>query len=259
MRDAGQASSPTSVTTRPASRRPARRCGECYRACPMVPRTPALATAAPEAVMAGIRDILRDGAGTADAIAFAGACTRSGVCTPACPEKLDAAFLMRLASLRVRGTLGDPPRVAAKHDPNWSVAREGVRAADHERGGAGHMAVTPDASVTFWYGCNMARHGEIVRLVTRILEAIGVAAAPAGGPGYCCGSPQEKNARIAAGMAARTVEKFNQAGRETVVTWCPSCHMNMDDLMAPVTETAFDTQHITQLLVGACRTAASVC
>jgi Cysteine-rich domain len=110
------------------------------------------------------------------------------------------------------------------------------------------MAVTTDASVTFWYGCNMARHGEIVRLVTHILEAVGVAAAPAGGPSYCCGSPQEKNARIAAGMAARTVEKFNQAGRETVVTWCPSCHMNMDDFMAPVTEASFETQHITQLL-----------
>ena len=110
------------------------------------------------------------------------------------------------------------------------------------------MAVTPDASVTFWYGCNMARHGEIVRLVTHILEAVGVAASPAGGPGYCCGSTQEANARIAAGMAARTVEKFNQAGRDTVVTWCPSCHMNMDDLMAPVTEAAFETQHITQLL-----------
>ena len=96
-------------------------CGECYRACPMVPRTPALDGAAPEAVMAGIRDILRDGEGTAEAIAFAGACTRSGVCTPACPEKLDAAFLMRLASLRVRGTLGDPPRVADTHDPGWSA------------------------------------------------------------------------------------------------------------------------------------------
>src|SRR5882672_263668 len=104
-------------------------------------------------------------------------------------------------------------------------AREGVRPTDHERGGAGKMAVTADASVTFWYGCNMARHGEIVRLVTQILETVGVEAAPAGGPGYCCGSPQEKSARIAAGMAARTVEKFNQAGRETVVTWCPSCHM----------------------------------
>ena len=30
------------------------------------------------------------------------------------------------------------------------------------------MAVTSDANVTFWYGCNMARHGEIVRLATRI-------------------------------------------------------------------------------------------
>ena len=28
---------------------------------------------------------------------------------------------MRLASLRVRGALGDPPRVAAKHDPRWSA------------------------------------------------------------------------------------------------------------------------------------------
>jgi Fe-S oxidoreductase len=112
------------------------------------------------------------------------------------------------------------------------------------------MAVTPDASVTFWYGCNMARHGEIVRLATRILAAVGVDAAPAGGPAYCCGSPQEKNARIAAGMAERTVQKFNEAGRGTVVTWCPSCHMNMDDLMAPVTEAAFETQHITELLVA---------
>jgi ferredoxin len=96
-------------------------CGECYRACPMVARTPALSNATPEAVMAGIRDILLDGTGTPDAIAFAGACARSGECTPACPEKLDAAFLMRLASLRVRGTLGDAPRVKTPHDPRWSA------------------------------------------------------------------------------------------------------------------------------------------
>jgi hypothetical protein len=87
----------------------------------MVPRTPALSNAAAEAVMASIRDILCDDAGTPDAIAFAGACVRSGECTPTCPEKLDAAFLMRLASLRVRGTLGDAPRVKAPHDPRWSA------------------------------------------------------------------------------------------------------------------------------------------
>jgi Fe-S oxidoreductase len=95
-------------------------CGECFRACPMAPHTKALDGAAPEAVMAGIRDILLDGPGTPEAIAFAGACTRSGICTAACPERLDAAFLMRLASLRVRGALGETPHVTGKHDPNWS-------------------------------------------------------------------------------------------------------------------------------------------
>ncbi|HEY7580835.1 MAG TPA: 4Fe-4S dicluster domain-containing protein [Acetobacteraceae bacterium] len=96
-------------------------CGACYHACPMVPCTPSLADAVPEEVMAGIRDILRDGPGSPEAISFAGACVRSGECTAACPERLDAAFLMRLASLRVRGVLGDTPRVAAKQDPRWSA------------------------------------------------------------------------------------------------------------------------------------------
>ena len=33
----------------------------------------------------------------------------------------------------------------------------------------------------FWYGCNMTRHGEVIRATTRILDAVGVAAAPQGG------------------------------------------------------------------------------
>lgn len=96
-------------------------CGACFRVCPMVAHTAKLTDAAPDAVMTGIRDILRDGPGTAQAVAFAGACTRSALCTDACPEKLDAAFLMRLASLRVRGALGDMPRVPTKDDPGWSA------------------------------------------------------------------------------------------------------------------------------------------
>jgi Fe-S oxidoreductase len=100
----------------------------------------------------------------------------------------------------------------------------------------------------FWYGCNMTRHGELIRATTRILEAVGIAAAPAGGPGHCCGSPKEANARIAGGMAQRTVEAFNASGRESVVTWCPSCHMNMQDSMAPVTPANFATVHVTEAL-----------
>ena len=53
-------------------------------------------------------------------------------------------------------------------------------------------------------------------------------------------------------MAARTVARFNEAaetdGRGVVVTWCPSCHMHMSDIMAPGNVTAFDITHITELL-----------
>jgi Fe-S oxidoreductase len=53
-------------------------------------------------------------------------------------------------------------------------------------------------------------------------------------------------------MAARTVARFNAAaekdGRGTVVTWCPSCHMHMSDIMAPGNATAFDVTHITELI-----------
>lgn len=100
----------------------------------------------------------------------------------------------------------------------------------------------------FWYGCNMTRHGEVIRATTRILDLLGMQAAPAGGPAHCCGSPKEASARIADGMARRTVEAFNASGKGTVVTWCPSCHMNMQDSMAPVTPTNFETVHVTEAL-----------
>lgn len=105
----------------------------------------------------------------------------------------------------------------------------------------------PDQAV-FWYGCNMTRHGELIRTSARLLEAVGISAKPAGGPGHCCGAPKEASARIAGGMGERTVAKFNATGAPAVVTWCPTCHMNMQDIMAPVTAPAFSTQHISEIL-----------
>ena len=114
------------------------------------------------------------------------------------------------------------------------------------------MAVThhplPVERAVFWYGCNLLRHGDILRLTARFLEAVGVDAAPRGGPSHCCGSTTEHNARITEGMGRRTVAAFNATGRDKVITWCPSCHMNMDDLMAPETPAQFATTHVTEVL-----------
>jgi Fe-S oxidoreductase len=96
-------------------------CGACVRACPMVPGIAAVAVADPGAVAAGMRGVLRDGAGTEEALAWIAARTRSAFCTEACPERIDPAFMMRLAGMRARGALGGPPRVPVKDDPNWSA------------------------------------------------------------------------------------------------------------------------------------------
>jgi Fe-S oxidoreductase len=49
------------------------------------------------------------------------------------------------------------------------------------------MAVS-DNRVTFWFGCNMLRHAEMIRLSILLLEKAGYDVATAGGPAYCCGT-----------------------------------------------------------------------
>src|SRR5271165_2872563 len=106
--------------------------------------------------------------------------------------------------------------------------------------------------VTFWFGCNMLRHAEMIRLSIMLLERVGYDVSAAGGPAYCCGTVHDHQPRGASNMAARTVARFNEAAekddRSTVVTWCPSCHMHMSDIMAPGNAAAFEVTHITELL-----------
>ena len=113
------------------------------------------------------------------------------------------------------------------------------------------MALAGDR-ITFWFGCNMLRHAEMIRLSIMLLERIGYDVSAAGGPAYCCGTAHDHQPRGASNMAGRTVDRFNDAaekdGRSTVVTWCPSCHMHMSDIMAPGNSVGFDIAHITELL-----------
>ncbi|KPK06114.1 MAG: hypothetical protein AMJ64_09960 [Betaproteobacteria bacterium SG8_39] len=103
------------------------------------------------------------------------------------------------------------------------------------------------AALTFWYGCNVVRHADIIHAAIALLEAVGVEVRPAGGPAYCCGTTKDANLRAAEGMATRTVEKFNALGND-VVTWCPSCHRHMGDFVEHYTQPRFEVSHITEVL-----------
>jgi Fe-S oxidoreductase len=109
-----------------------------------------------------------------------------------------------------------------------------------------------DDRITFWFGCNMLRHAEMIRLSIMLLERVGYDVSTVGGPAYCCGTAHDHQPHAASNMAGRTVSRFNDAakqdGRNTVVTWCPSCHMHMSDIMAPGNAAQFEIAHITELL-----------
>lgn len=101
--------------------------------------------------------------------------------------------------------------------------------------------------VVFWYGCNAIRHGDIIHGAIELLRAVGIDSDPAGGPAYCCGTAKDGNLAAAAGMAARTVEKFNAMG-DKVVTWCPSCHRHASTFMGGANQMNFEVSHITEML-----------
>lgn len=100
-------------------------CGECVRACPMTPYAAGVDAADPREVAAGMVEVLRGGAGSAVSLAWIGACTKSGLCTPACPEGLDAAFMLKLAVMRAKGALGEPPQIPVREDTQFSPRVKG--------------------------------------------------------------------------------------------------------------------------------------
>lgn len=101
--------------------------------------------------------------------------------------------------------------------------------------------------VTFWYGCNVLRHGDIIHACLDILRALGYEPSPVGGPDYCCGTVKDANQTTAGGMATRTVGKLNDRGAR-VVAWCPSCHSHMHDFMERANERHFDMSYLVELL-----------
>ncbi len=102
--------------------------------------------------------------------------------------------------------------------------------------------------ITFWYGCNVLRHGDIIHTCVEILTRLGFDVQPAGGPDYCCGTARDANQQAADGMARRTVTRFNELGRDRVIAWCPSCHSHMTDFMSHAYPADFGLSYFIDLL-----------
>jgi Fe-S oxidoreductase len=95
--------------------------------------------------------------------------------------------------------------------------------------------------VVFYTGCNILKTPHIALLCLDTLDLLGVDYEVMGGPGQCCGVYQfregdfDKTARV--GFA--TIDGLAEAGTSTVLSWCPSCQLQIGEVALPSYESQF--------------------
>jgi Fe-S oxidoreductase len=225
------------------------RCGACFRACPMV--SPAgLGEADPTETAGGIVDLITGGTGNAEAIRWASVCSGSGNCIPACPEGIDTRFMVQLARGFARAQAGDAP-LNQRWRQGFQTMSRGVRilsrlqlppeALARVRGQSGEEQRQSLPDVVFYTGCNILKTPHIALLCLDVLDLLEVDYEVMGGPGQCCGVYQfrEGDLENTARVSYTTIDGLASVGTSTVLSWCPSCQVQIGEVTLPSYEASF--------------------
>lgn len=215
------------------------RCGGCFEVCPMT--APAgLAGRDPAAVTQGVIDILRGLPGTPDARRWAQVCSGSGSCIPRCGDGVNPRFMLSLARLELQRQAG-VEECHAKGGASFSAMSRSVRVLSRiqlpatvlEQFHSEPGDTTPD--LLLYTGCNVLKTPHIVLLCLDILDALGVSYEVMGGPRDCCGVLQFRTGDIAVSgrIAYRTTDRFASYGAKKVLSWCPTCHVQLGEAVLP--------------------------
>ena len=227
------------------------RCGECFRACPMV-EPAGIGGADASETTAAIVDLITGGPGNDDAVRWASVCSGSGNCIPACNYGVNPRFMVQLARGFARAQKGEAP-LNTRWRKGFQTMSRGVRILSRLqlppetlarlRGLDGPPRTSPP-EVVFYTGCNILKTPHIALLCLDILDLLDVDYEVMGGPGQCCGVYQfregdfDKTARV--GFA--TIDGLAKAGTSTVLSWCPSCQLQIGEVALPSYESQFGTK-----------------
>ena len=216
-------------------------CGACVDVCPMPGPADIDASNSP-ALAAGVLSILRGEDHPAESARWASVCTGSGHCIPACQYGVNPRFMLTMARLamqqckdmaarrkagferfvgmtagvRVLSRLQLPPDLLARFRPDDDTDGE-----------------SPD--VVFYTGCNLLKTPHIALLCFDIMDALGVRYRVMGGPSHCCGVLQFRAGDLATSgrIAYRTVERLASGAGNRVLSWCPTCQVQLGEVVIP--------------------------
>jgi len=230
-------------------------CGKCYEVCPIVDAAGAVdAQAKPGEVVSGVLDLVRHGEGSDIAKRWAKGCALSGDCIEACDYGVNMRFLLAMArvamakhtspltDLRKRGvnnfrTMAEGanalPRMQLTAD---ELSRLGQRTRDRlGHGSTAKPGERPD--FVFYTGCNVLKTPHIALLALDIMDELGVTYQVMGGTTHCCGVIQLRtgDTEMSGQVGANTIDKLSE-GKTGVLSWCPSCHVQMTETTLPALE-----------------------
>ena len=223
------------------------RCGDCFRACPMV--GPAgIGEADPATTADAIVDLITGGDGNDAAVRWAEACSGSGYCIPACTHGINPRFMVQLARGFARRKSGTGP-LAPRWRGGFQTMSRGVRVLSRLQIPPETLARfaprrEPRASppdVVFYTGCNVLKTPHIALLCLDILDLLGVDYEVMGGVGQCCGVYQYRAGDFVTNnkVAYATIDGLAAPGASTVLSWCPSCQISIGEVSLPNYEMQF--------------------
>lgn len=230
------------------------RCGRCVEVCPTA--GPAgIDTSDPPGIVAEVLDLLRGNGDPASRGArWAETCTGSGRCINACDDGVNPRFMLAMTRVRLNEMRAESERHATGYAAFQKMS-QGVKVlsrlqlpldlvSGYTR--SAHADAQPPADVLMYLGCNVMKTPHIALLCLDVLDRIGTRYKVFGGPANCCGVVQFRagDARTAGRIGGNTVAGFAATGVSRVLTWCPTCNIQLGEIVMPSTNPGFALEHV---------------
>lgn len=233
-------------------------CGKCFEVCPTA-REIGLDAGEARARVGELSALTQNGGPAADGLKkWLDACDGSARCTDACPEGINVRQWVTIAKMKAIDAARPREVGAANAAGRFRHMAQAVRLLASMQLPSETLkkilqpAERRTAGILFYTGCNVLRTPHIVLNVMDILDAMQLDFDVVGGTAHCCGVYQFQEADLPTyeRMGHRTFQRFGQSGASKVLTWCPTCTKNFDELEKDVEEPFFDLGHVSEFLAA---------
>jgi len=230
------------------------RCGKCVEVCPTA-KPAGIDTRDPGAIVGDVLNILRGGGDAQSRGAlWAGTCTGSGRCLSVCDDGVNPRFMLAATRLRLNERRAASERHATGQ-AGFQKMSEAVKVLSRLQLPADLLAgITrsaradsgPAPDVVMYFGCNVFKTPHIALLCLEVLDRLGTRYKVVGGPANCCGIIQFRagDTKASGRIAGNTVAGFAATRAPRVLTWCPTCSIQLNEIVMPSTEAGFALEHV---------------